>query len=223
MIRFLNPILFFLAFILLLLVSVSLPIAKSLKWFTLTANLTTGGITSTGVAGGVSFGNWGWCTTPLVVEVLGFSHSTPGECSNVKLGWTIDQRLVNLLDLQDLENAVHEGLTAALVLNPLACGFVFVTFLIALWFAFRQTRLSAFIGVGFAMLASLFATIAFIIDIVAMKIIKHNVEKASSDFHVTYGSTTWLALVAMILTWIGTFSLCFHGIRGRREKRKDAY
>jgi len=181
------------------------------------------GITSTGVSGSVAFGNWGWCTAPLVVEVLGFSHSTPGECSKVKAGWTIDQRLVDLLNLQDLENAVHAGLTAALVLNPVACGVVFITFLISLWFAFRQTRLSAFIGVGWAVLASLLTTIAFIIDIAAMKIVKHNVEKASNDFHVSYGSTTWLTLAAMILTWIGTIFFCVNGIRGRRERRKDVY
>jgi len=223
MIRFLNPVLFFLAFILLLLVSVSLPVAKSLKWFTLTANFTTGGFASTGVIGGVSFGNWGWCTTPLTIEVLGFSHSEPGECSNVKLGWTIDQRLVDLLHLQDLENAVHAGLTAALILNPISCGVVFITFLIALWFAFRQTRFSAFFGVGWAVFATLLTTIAFIIDIVALKLIKKNVEKASSDFNVTDGSTTWLTLGAMILCWIGTAFFCVNGIRGRTERRKDVY
>jgi hypothetical protein len=121
-------------------------------------------------------------------------------------------------NLQGLENTIHEGLTAALVLNPVACGVVFLTFLIALWFAFRQTRLSAFIGLGWAVIASLLTTIAFIIDLAAMAIIKHNVEKVSSDFHVTYGSTTWLALVAMILTWIGTVFFCVNGIRGRRER-----
>lgn len=225
MIRFLNPLLFFLAFILLLLVSVSMPVTKSLKWFTLTADFTTGsGFTTTGVTGGVSFGNWGWCTAPLVVEVLSISHTDPGECSNVKLGWTIDQRLVDLLHLQDLEDAVHKGLTAALVLNPVACGVTFIAFLIALWFAFRQTRLSAFIGVGWAVLASLLTTIAFIIDLAAMKIIKHNIEKVSSGFHVTYGSTTWLTMVAMILDWVATIFLCVNGIRGRRHQRnKEVY
>lgn len=116
MLRFINIILFLAAFLLLLLVSISLPVTRSITYFSLAANFDVGAI-STGVSGGVSFGNWGWCTTPLVVEfvdsthrvyllfltfvrvhrVLGFDRTEPGECSNAKIGWTIDQRLVDLL------------------------------------------------------------------------------------------------------------------------------
>lgn len=69
MLRFLNIILFFAAFLLLLLVSISLPVTQSITYFSLAANFDVGAINS-GVSGGVSFGNWGWCTTPLVVEFV---------------------------------------------------------------------------------------------------------------------------------------------------------
>jgi hypothetical protein len=67
MIRFVNVFLWFVAFLLLLLVSLSLPIAKSIKFFSIDLNYEQGFISS-GVRGGVDFGNWGWCTTPLVLE-----------------------------------------------------------------------------------------------------------------------------------------------------------
>lgn len=220
MLRFLNVIIFFAAFLLLLLVSVSLPITKSITYFTLTAGFDAGAISS-GVSGGVSFGNWGWCTTPLVVEVFGIDRTEPGECSEAKIGWTIDQRLVDLLHLEGLQDAVNSGLTLALVLNPIACGITFLILLFVLWFAWRQTRLSAIIGVCVGVVAAILTTIAFVIDIVVMTLVKKNVENVSSNFHVTYGQTTWMTLVAMILTWIGIILFCIAGFRGRRVRRKE--
>jgi len=222
MLRFINIILFLAAFLLLLLVSISLPVTRSITYFSLTANFDVGAI-STGVSGGVSFGNWGWCTTPLVVEVLGFDRTEPGECSNAKIGWTIDQRLVDLLHLQGLEDAVNSGLTVALILNPIACGVTFLTLLCVLWFAWKQSRLSAIIGVCIGLLAAILTTIAFIIDIVVMTLVKKNVENISSNFHVTYGQTTWMTLAAMILIWIGIIVFCIAGFRGRRVRRKETY
>jgi len=222
MLRFLNILLFFVAFLLLLLVSVSLPITKTITYFTLTANVGAGAINS-GVSAGVMFGNWGWCTTPLVVEVLGFDHTEPGECSAAKIGWTIDQRLVDLLHLEGLQDAVNGGLTLALVLNPVACGITFLALLCVLWFAWKQSRLSAILGVCIGLLAAILATIAFIIDIVVMTVTKKNVENLSSNFHVTYGQTTWMTLAAAILLWIGVILLCITGFRGRRASRKETY
>lgn len=69
MLRFLNIVLFFVAFLLLLLVSVSLPVTKSITYFSLTGNAEVSAI-NTGVSGGVMFGNWGWCTTPIVTEYV---------------------------------------------------------------------------------------------------------------------------------------------------------
>ncbi|KAG8851198.1 hypothetical protein FRB91_008298 [Serendipita sp. 411] len=222
MIQFLNILFFFAAFILLLLVSISLPIAKNIKYFSLNAKFEAGVIAS-GVTGGVSFGNWGWCTTDLVVRVLGISHTEPGECSKPKLGFKIDDRLVDLLHLEGLQDAIDDGLTFALVLNPIACAIAFLAFLLAIWYASRKTRLSAFIGVGVSLLAAILTTIAFIIDITAMKIAKKNVEKISDNFSVVYGQTTWMTLVAMILLWFGVFLFCIVGFRGRRQRRKETY
>jgi formate hydrogenlyase subunit 3/multisubunit Na+/H+ antiporter MnhD subunit len=120
--------------------------------------------------------------------------------------------------LQGLENAINGGLTFALILNPIACGITFLTLLFAIWFAWRQTRLSAFIGVIVGVIAAVLATIAFAIDITVMALAKKNVEKLSDNFHVKYEQTTWMTLVAMILLWIAVIIFCIIGIRGRRTK-----
>jgi len=106
----------------------------------------------------------------------------------------------------------------ALVLNPIACGITFLALLCVLWHAWRQSRLSAILGVCVGILAAILTTIAFVIDIVVMTITKKNVENLSSDFHVTYGQTTWMTLAAMILIWIGVVLLCITGFRGRRNR-----
>ncbi|PVG02790.1 hypothetical protein CPB86DRAFT_780208 [Serendipita vermifera] len=222
MLRFVNVFLFFAAFLLLLLNSVSLPIAKSIKYFSIYVNFEAG-LISSGVRSGVSFGNWGWCTTPTVVETFGFQHTEPGECSKAKLGFDIDDRLVNLLDLQGLEDTINGTLTFALVLNPIACGITFLTLLFAIWFALRQTRFSALLGVLSGVIAAILATIAFVIDITIMAVAKKNIEKISDNFHVTYEQTTWMTLVAMIILWIAVIIFCIIGLRGRRTKQKETY
>lgn len=123
-----------------------------------------------------------------------------------------------LSHLQGLEDAVNSSLTLALVLNPIACGITFLALLSVIWFAWKQSRLSAILGVGVGLLAAILSTIAFIIDIVVMTVTKKNVENLSSNFHVTYGQTTWMTLVATILLWIGVILLCITGFRGRRTR-----
>lgn len=123
--------------------------------------------------------------------------------------------------IQGLEDAVNSGLTFALVLNPIACGITFLTLLCVLWFAWKQSRLSAIIGVCIGLIAAILTTVAFIIDIVVMNLIKKNVENISSNFHVTYGQTTWMTLAAMILIWIGIVLFCIAGFRGRRVRSEE--
>ncbi|CAG8654917.1 2850_t:CDS:2, partial [Acaulospora colombiana] len=115
-------------------------------------------------------------------------------------------------DLQGLEDAINGGLTFALVLNPIACGVTFLTLLFAIWFAWRQKRVAALLGVIFGVISAVLATIAFVIDITIMTVAKKNVEKLSDNFSVTYEQTTWMTLVAMILLWIAVIIFCITGL-----------
>lgn len=60
MLAIITPILLFIAFLLLLLVSLSVPITKTIYLFKLLANVSAGFLKS-GVSGNVQFGVWGYC------------------------------------------------------------------------------------------------------------------------------------------------------------------
>ena len=68
MLRVLTVFFFFVAFLLLLLTSLSLPIIKSIKMFDIWLDAETGGFLSSGVEGGVSFGVWGYCISDVAVQ-----------------------------------------------------------------------------------------------------------------------------------------------------------
>ena len=67
-----TPVLLFVAFLLLLLVSLSVPITKTIYLFELLANVSSG-ILKSGVTGNVKFGVWGYCFSG--VDVSGMSST----------------------------------------------------------------------------------------------------------------------------------------------------
>lgn len=111
-----TPVLIFAAFILLLLVSLSAPIIKSIFLFRLTANVGSG-LLNTDANGSVNFGVWGYCVSTINVSyvvllsahksstklciislrVVGIDHSTAAQCSKAHLGYTFDKTVVNAL------------------------------------------------------------------------------------------------------------------------------
>lgn len=63
-----TPILFFIAWLLLLLVTLSVPIIKSINLFQIGTNITVGsGIFSASARAAVNFGVFGWCSTAIDV------------------------------------------------------------------------------------------------------------------------------------------------------------
>ena len=119
-----------------------------------------------------------------------------------------------------MQDAINGGLTFALVINPIACGFTFLTLVLAIWFAFRHKHGLAplIFGIISGLIAAILTTIAFAVDYVIMSVTKKNVEKISDNLHLTYGQTTWMTLAAMILTWIGVILFCIVGFRVRRTR-----
>lgn len=62
-----TPVLLFIAFLLLLLVSLSVPITKTIYLFQLVANVSSG-ILQSGASGSVKFGVWGYCFSGVDVS-----------------------------------------------------------------------------------------------------------------------------------------------------------
>jgi hypothetical protein len=115
MLAALTPVLLFAAFILLLLISLSVPIIKSIYLFKLSAHVSAGVIDSA-VSGDVKFGVWGYCISPVEVtcvicilsrfrvstltrfrRILGIHKDSGGECSKATLGYTFDKAVGNAL------------------------------------------------------------------------------------------------------------------------------
>lgn len=77
MLAALTPILLFIAFLLLLLVSLSVPIIKSIYLFRIIANVSAG-ILDSSASGSVNFGVWGYCVSAIDVScVLSLDCGSP--------------------------------------------------------------------------------------------------------------------------------------------------
>ncbi|KAE9399300.1 hypothetical protein BT96DRAFT_965690 [Gymnopus androsaceus JB14] len=123
-----TPSLLFVAFLLLLLVTLSVPIIKTIYLFNLSANVST---VLESASGSVKFGVFGYCTSGIDVGGIISDSVTPAECSKAHLGYTFDSTVASALHLNsnELVNIISKTTTAALVLHPIACALTFVTFL----------------------------------------------------------------------------------------------
>ncbi|CCO28049.1 hypothetical protein BN14_02041 [Rhizoctonia solani AG-1 IB] len=220
---FLVPFLVFAGFLLLLLVSLSIPIIKTISILNIAANLQTGA-TNTGISGGVKFGLWGYCVSEITASVFGFNQTRASSCSRTRLGYDIDNQLLQLLGLDDLNDIVSRGLTFVLVLHPIACGLAFLALLFALLLLFKPARLASAMALIFSVLAAIIATVAFAIDVALTTIARNKVRDATDgNLRVTYGAVPWMTLGAMIALWAATVGACcgiFVGGRRRREAEK---
>ncbi|KAJ3476496.1 hypothetical protein NLI96_g11118 [Meripilus lineatus] len=187
---FLPSILAFVAFLLLLLVSLSVPIIKSIFLFTLFASISSSFLDS-GVNGSVRFGVWGYCVSAIDVSVVGIGvdHSTNVVCTNVTLGYKLDDTVAAALHVDDIENAISRTITAVLVLHPIACALSFLTLLVLLMIRRNSAALSrpAYLSiVGVAFITALLTTIVFLIDVILVAITRNAVN--SDNINVGWGN-----------------------------------
>ncbi|KAL4068018.1 hypothetical protein J3A83DRAFT_4374354 [Scleroderma citrinum] len=133
----------------LLLVALSVPIAKTIYLFRLVAQDPIG-IAHANASATATFGAWGYCISTLQASVLGISTQFSGECSKAKLGYTFDSTVVNVLKANSIANSLSRTSTFALVLHPIAdskllftaCGFTFVAYLIAIYTYIQRRHVS---------------------------------------------------------------------------------
>jgi len=223
MFRFITIFFFFVAFLLLLLTSLSLPIIKSIKLFEIWLNASSGSFLDSEVEGSVSFGVWGYCISSVVEQLVGVDHTTPGSCSSPRLGYKVDSKITQLLRIDDLANVIDGALTFALVLHPILCGLAFFAMICATAAAFRQHRSLGVCALLLAGFTALLATISFIIDLCLVATTKSRVEHISDNLHVGWGAITWMTLTAAICLWIGSVTLCLTFLRSKRSKKTETY
>ncbi|KAG8693915.1 hypothetical protein FRC09_010190 [Ceratobasidium sp. 395] len=220
---FIVPFLVFAGFLLLLLVSLSIPIIHSISVLNIAGNVQAG-FANSGISGGLRFGLWGYCVSDITASVFGISRTQAGYCSKSKLGYSIDNQVLDALGLDNLDDFISHGLTFVLVLHPIACGLAFLALLFAIMLAFRPARIASAFALILSVLAAIVATVAFAIDVAIATVAKNKVSDITDDrLKVTYGAVPWMTLGAMVALWAATVAACcgiFVGGRRRREAEK---
>ncbi|KAF8514638.1 actin cortical patch SUR7/pH-response regulator pali [Hysterangium stoloniferum] len=189
----------FIVFLLLLLVSLSLPILKTLY---LAQLKTTPSVSQppTSIATELRFGIWGFCAASALNKPTFFTND--GKCSPTALGYDIDPAVLALTGQAALAGRVVQILTGILVLHPIACGLSLIALLLAIGGIWK--RWSSILGLITAIVSALLTTIVLVIDYVLIGEVRSNVGPLSGlDVEVSYGNCVWLVLVAAILLWVG--------------------
>jgi len=210
------------AFILLLLISLSTPIIKSIYLLKLVVDSTGLGFTANG---NLRAGVWGYCVSGLRVSVLGINRASASGCTKAKLGYRIDNAVARALGLDDDLDRISKTITAVLVLHPIACGFSFVALVLALLAARPSrgtTRFSTLLTLIASLLAALVSTAVFIVDIILVAVVRSKVKDASDgNVDPKWGNAVWMALGAAVALWLSLlFSAC--GLFQIRRQRRQA-
>ncbi|KAJ6455677.1 pali-domain-containing protein [Mycena sanguinolenta] len=220
----LSPVFSFIAFLLLLLVTLSVPIIKTIFLFRLTAAASSSLFDSSASAS-VVFGVWGYCTSGADVSIIGLNHDTAGECSKRHLGYTFDSTVAQVLHVSGLENDISKASTGVLVLHPIAAALAFVTFLISLYMLRRgpnapgTSRLPPLLFMFMGVFTAFLTTVVFLIDCIVVAVVRKSVHKASDGtLTLAWGNAVWMTLVAAILLWVANVGSCA-GVCGGNRRR----
>jgi len=114
-------------------------------------------------------------------------------------------RLPHQSQLDDLTHIVSKALTVALILHPVACGLAFISLAVTIFALLRRrrhlqlygterdsrSRFTPIISFAIILLAALFVTIVFIVDVVLVAVARKKLRDAPDDnkfVHLTWGS-----------------------------------
>ncbi|KAH6918680.1 actin cortical patch SUR7/pH-response regulator pali [Coprinopsis sp. MPI-PUGE-AT-0042] len=232
-----TPPLLFIAFVLLLLVTLSAPIIDAIYLFRLSLSVER---SAASAAGQVQFGVFGYCITRAEVSFFGFGTDRADRCSSTRLGYSIDDTVARVLNAEDIQNAVERTTTAAFVLNPVATAIAFLAFLFSLFMIRRDhfttgrhstttikttkvSRLASFMTTLLSTLAALLTTAAFLINIVIVAVVRNRVrDRAGDALDFNWGNAVWMTLGAMVALWIASlgalWGLCCGGKRAKQSR-----
>ncbi|KAI6003180.1 pali-domain-containing protein [Pisolithus orientalis] len=187
---------FFAAFVLLFIVSVSLPYLTAMDITRVHADGSTELSAANDTISQLRFGIWAYCY-----------DLTNGNrvCSTTGHGYSVVVNATN--------NSVTIGSswTRGLAVHPVAAGVAFIALLLALSQHITVTLFASLVG----FLAALLAFIAFIIDVALFAYVKDQMGNLGFGGSTITGPGFWLTFTSMILLVLGGCTVCF----GRRRRR----
>lgn len=190
------------AFVLYLLVALSIPIIKPIYLFIIDFN-TQPDQPPTSIATDIRFGVWGFCAS----SVLGLPTilTNDGECTAPHLGYVVDPEILALTGYPQIADAVLKGLTILLVLHPICAGLAGLGMFTSLFLASKcMTILSLIISIFTGIVGSVTLAADLALEIEARMRVGPLTNNAVS---VGWGNGVWMILVAVVLTWISVILL----------------
>jgi len=207
------------AFILALLVGISLPIVKSVYILRVYDILTGQPVTS--IATELRFGVWGFCASSALDPPTLFTNN--GECFGPQLGYDIPASISALVGISSSEtNAVLKALLIVLILHLVAAVLSLFTLVASLFLASHTVTIIALL---FSVITALLNSVVFAIDIAIVIVVKDELPLFDNGLAVGWGNAPWMTLVAVILTWTAVVVLsaraCYCcGVRPHEEESK---
>jgi len=186
----------FAAFLLFLLVALSLPIIKSIYVLEISGKTSPTQIESS-VATRLRFGVWGFCASSALSD-------SPTECVGPQLGYTIDPQTIAVITNEpDLANIILKGLTILLVLHPIAAGLALLTLLPVTASCLVYHKLPWIISLVLSVPTAIVSTIVFAADLALIAVARNKIKDYKAlNISIDYGNGVWMVLVSMVYTWI---------------------
>ncbi|KAG9221239.1 hypothetical protein CCMSSC00406_0008926 [Pleurotus cornucopiae] len=180
------------AFILLLLVAISLPIIKAVYLISVKADVSALPLTSAatelrGIAA---------LTAHSTLNAPGI-FTNRGTCIGPQLGYDIPDSLLSLVGINTaLADAVLHGLLVVLVLHPIAAALSCLCFLSAL---FLGSHCSAIFALILSIVSAILATVVLAIDLALVIATRDNVNEliGGTSLVVEFGNGVWMVLGAV--------------------------
>ncbi|KAH0589162.1 hypothetical protein H2248_004927 [Termitomyces sp. 'cryptogamus'] len=194
--------LLFAAFLLFLLVALSLPIIKPIYILSVKSTLT--GQVPTDVASELRFGVLGMCATSVLNPPTWFTND--GECFGPMLGYNLPQNISELAGVSPvIVAAVEESLLVILVLHLIAAGVSFFGFISSFFLGIHAVAILTLI---IAIIAAIAGTVVFAIDLALVIVARDKiVNSIPYNIEVLFGPAVWMVLASIIMTWFAVVSL----------------
>ncbi|KIM40351.1 hypothetical protein M413DRAFT_177783 [Hebeloma cylindrosporum] len=189
------------AFLLFLLVSISLTIIKPI--YLLAFRSTAPVNQPLSIATELRFGIWGVCASSNLVQP---TLTNAGECFGPKLGYDVPDYIANAIGLSPtLVAVVQKALLVVLVLHPIVAGLTLLNFIAAL---FLGSHIVAIFVLVFTILTSLVATLALGVDLGLVLAAKAELAKLQNvQFEIVFGNGVWMIVTAVVLCWLAVIAL----------------
>ncbi|KAF9486059.1 hypothetical protein BDN70DRAFT_964529 [Pholiota conissans] len=195
--------LLFSSFLLLLLVSLSLPIIKPI--YLLSVQSTTPVASQLrSLDTELRFGVWGVCATSTLDPAI--ATSNPGLCFGPMLGYQVPDDLAAIVNIPPtVVSVVENTLIVVLVLHPIAAGLSSVALVLSIFFTSHGFSILILIV---TILTALVSSVALAIDLALVIVAKNSLAKLDSlEFAITFGNGVWMILGAVIATWFAVLTL----------------